>query len=192
MTKLFNELSEANKAKAITDTQASYGYLDYEWFDQTETDFNDILAIIGYYDIETSFSGFHSQGDGASFTAKYSYEKGSVAKLKAYAPKDEELHRIVQELKNIQAKVCYDLEAYITPSGSNYCHEMTMSCECHSRRGNIKDDTANEYEDEILELSRDLARWYYKTLNNEYDYLMSDEAVREHIIANAEEFDYAN
>ena len=188
---LFNQLSKDNQNRAIADMRDSEDYADYDWYEADNYDFEAILNIIGYYEIVTYFTGFWSQGDGASFEARYNYEKGSVQKLKEYAPQDQELHRIAQELKNIQAKACYDLEAKITTSG-NYCHEMTMHCECSSRRGNIKDDTAQGYEDEVLELSRDLAIWYYKKLNDTYDYLMSDEAVAEHIIANELEFDYEN
>ena len=141
---------------------------DIGWYDDIETDFNNILEILGYYTIETYFSGFNSQGDGASFKAQYSYEAGSLKALVAYAPKDEELHRIAKELQQTQAKLRYDIEATITTTG-RYYHEMTMRAECYSRRGYILDDTASEQEDTILELSRDLARWYYKKLEEEYD-----------------------
>jgi len=37
---------------------------------------------------------------------------------------------------------------------------------------------------EFLEAFRDLARWLYKTLENEYDYLLSDEYIDETIRCN--------
>jgi len=39
-------------------------------------------------------------------------------------------------------------------------------------------------EETVIEALRDLARWLYRQLEREYDYLSSDEAVDETIIAN--------
>ncbi len=39
-------------------------------------------------------------------------------------------------------------------------------------------------EEEVTEALRDLARWLYRRLEEEFDYLNSDEAVDEAIIAN--------
>ena len=47
-----------------------------------------------------------------------------------------------------------------------------------------------EYDEEVTELIEELSSGYYKRLNEQYDYLMSDEAVKEHIIYNELEFDY--
>jgi len=187
--KLFNELNEVNQARAIKATLENECYLDYEWHDFTTKDFKNILEILGYYDIKSYFSGFYSQGDGASFEARYSYEKQSVNKIIDYASLDKELHRIAKELFNIQNKLRYDLEAKIT-TGGNYCHEMTMRCECQSLRGFINEDTVQNKEEDMLDISRDLAIWYYKQLNEQYNYLMSDEVVKKYIIANELEFDY--
>jgi len=185
----FEELNEANQAKAIEDTRNSDGYLDYEWYDGTEEDFLTTLKLLGYYDIETYFSGFQSQGDGASFKAKYSYGKDSLKKIIEYAPKDEELHRIASELKAMQRIALWDVGATITTHG-RYCHEMTMSADMYSYNGRVKDETAWQHESSFLELSRDLARWYYKSLQNDYEYLMSDEAIKEHLKASETEYDY--
>ena len=185
----FNKLNAGNQERAIAEIQANDGYLDYEWYDDIETDFMNILKLLGYYSIVTSFSGFSSQGDGASFTARYYHEPSLVNKIKSYAPQDEELLRIAKAMTATQRKVRYDLGAIITKSG-RYEHELTMRVETYSNNGIVDEDIIAEREDEILEHSRDLAIWYYKKLNNQYDYLMSDEAVKEHIIANELDFDY--
>ena len=51
-----------------------------------------------------------------------------------------------------------------------------------------EDDWAPEVYDAVergvQDLMRDLARWYYRALEREYDYLTSDEVVWETIVAN--------
>ena len=54
----------------------------------------------------------------------------------------------------------------------------------------FSEDIVDSYDVETLQLHRDLAVWYYKKLNEQYDYLMSDEAIAEHIIYNELEFNY--
>src|SRR3546814_12883100 len=68
------------------------------------------------------FRGFWSQGDGASFEGRWHHAKGSVVKIKAYAPKDAELHDIAARLNAIQRRNFYQLYAIITQRG-HYCHE---------------------------------------------------------------------
>lgn len=46
----------------------------------------------------------------------------------------------------------------------------------------------DDAEDVLTEAFRDLARWLYARLHEEYDYLTSDEAVDEAIVANAYTF----
>ena len=72
---LFNELSEEQKQEVL-DRHRGYDVDHFEWFEYTIDDYKEILEIIGFYDIDINFSGFWSQGDGASFTGKYYYEKG--------------------------------------------------------------------------------------------------------------------
>ena len=50
-----------------------------------------------------------------------------------------------------------------------------------------KDMTADA-EETVMEALRDLARWLYRQLEREYDYLTSDEAVDEAIVANEYSF----
>jgi hypothetical protein len=45
-------------------------------------------------------------------------------------------------------------------------------------------DMTDDAEETVIEALRDLARWLYRQLEREYDYLSSDEAVDETIIAN--------
>ena len=148
---------------------------DSYWHECVIEDFEQILSFVGYYDIKCSFSGFWSQGDGASFTAKYSYEKGALKKVMDYYPSDKELHQIVKNIQNLQKKNFYSLNGKIGKSGSNYCHSYTMIVD-YLERADGKEPT-DEAELEFRTQSRYLAEWLYEALEADYNSLTSDEAV---------------
>ena len=179
----FDELSYEAKKYAIQKCRESESYLDYEWWEYTVyDDFHTILEILGYYDIECYFSGFWNQGDGASFVANWSYAKGCINKIKEYAPKDKELHRIAKELQETARYNRYDIRAKIYKLG-NYGHEMTMHIDYFESY-----TVENPYQGEFLEASRDLARWLYKALEEQYDHFNTDECIAEHLEINEYEF----
>lgn len=196
----FDELDESAKERAREWYRRGYEY-DTEWYEFVYDDTNAIAEIIGIqidtvavplmdgskrYKPAISFSGFYSQGDGACFTGRYEYAKGSCKNIRSHAPLDTELHRIADELQAIQKRHFYKLYSRITQSG-NYCHARTMSVET------FWDYSADEYPSlevqyEVEQLIRDFADWIYKQLQGEYEYQNSDEAIEESILANEYEF----
>ena len=184
----FNELSEKAKQNAI-ESYRNNEYYPYEcWYDFVQEDFHTILKMIGFYNIESCFRGFCSQGDGASFTANYVYKKGCLNAIKEYAPNDNELHSIVKGIISHQKDYAYKLECSITKYSSLYCHSNTMSFDWNMKNSydiNWKNDFV---ENEINRLIKDLADWYYSKLNNEYDWLLSDECIIDNIISNDYQF----
>jgi hypothetical protein len=132
------------------------------------------------------YSGFCSQGDGASFEGWYSYKKGSKKAIRDYAPQDTELHRITDALQAIQKRNFYSLAASISQSGFYY-HSHTMSVEVEDNRDRWRDVSSDDHDD-ITELMRDFADWIYKQLESEYEWRMSDECIGENILANECEF----
>ena len=188
---IFEQLNKANKAKAIEATRNDENYLNYEWYDGAKEDFHTILELLGFYEIESYFSGFSSQGDGACFTAKYEYEKGSVKAIEDYSPLSDDLYSIAQRLQAIQAKVIYDLGVTIEHT-SRYYHAKSVTVYLWSKRDRVSDDKLYEYEDEVTAIIEELSCWYYKQLNEQYDYLHTDEAIILHLEANEMEFDYEN
>ena len=181
----FSELSKTAQNNAIEHTRSDEYYLDYEWYSFTYEDFKTILELIGFYNIETRFSGFYSQGDGASFKARYSNEKYIAKKVKSCVLADDELNQIVsnfQDIKKSLGNKAKDLEFSIYFGDSMYSHSNTMNID------NIS-EFAEDFEDDILQLCKDLADWYYKKLDDEYEFLNSDEAVTEHLICNEYEFE---
>src|SRR5690606_21575123 len=132
------------------------------------------------------FSGFSSQGDGACFEGYYSYKAGGLKAVEEYAPTDMELYGIVQGLQDIQRRYFYGLTANTKHRGYYY-HSGCMAVSVYQNDG--MDDANIDGEREITDLLRQFADWIYSRLEDDYDYLMSDEGVRATIEANGYEFD---
>lgn len=177
------------------------GGFDYEWWEFVYDDFERICDIIG---VELRmrpvrlcgggsrqkpciwFSGFWSQGDGACFEGDYSYAKGSRGAIRTYAPKDAELHRIADALADIQWRNFFQLTARATHRG-RYYHEYCIEVSVE-RDSPVYQEMTARAEDDVAEALRDLARWLYQSLEQEFDGLNSDEAVDEAIAANEYSF----
>lgn len=140
------------------------------------------------YNIESCFSGFWSQGDGASFSANYSYKKGCLKAIKEYAPLDTDLHNIVTALVKEQKRYNWALECEINNRNSLYCHSNTMSFNWNMNGSYWIEWKADNDEEHLESLIKELADAYYERLSNEYDYLMTDEAIKEHLICNEYEY----
>lgn len=133
------ELSDAAKDRA----RAWYreGGFDCDWHDAVYEDFQRIAEILGLRlktrtvhlygggtreEPRVWFRGFWSQGDGACFETFYSYRKQAPRRIRDYAPRDMELHRIAGALQSIQRRNFYQLHAETSHHG-HYCHEYCMA-----------------------------------------------------------------
>jgi hypothetical protein len=190
--------------------------VEHDWYDSVYDDFKMVCEILGIEltKDEPSFSGFWSQGDGASWTGHYrpitaeykthydeknnlkeieriihSHYFTAPAAIREYAPLDTKLHEIADAL-------CF-LNCHFTPVwawvGRNgrhrYDHENTMQIsewefDDSDRNDDVPQEIADEIESQLLEQFRELAGWLYKQLEKEYEYLTSDEAVIESLEAN--------
>jgi hypothetical protein len=130
------------------------------------------------------WSGFWSQGDGASYEGAYAYCTGALHSVKNYAPQDADLHAIVRRLQKVQARNFYRLTAEIDQSG-RYVHEMTMRFDV-SRTDYQTVSVADG--EELSDCLRDFARWIYRALETEWEYQASDEAIDELMECNGYEF----
>lgn len=191
----FNELTESARETARQWYRESC--FDYDWHDCVLEDFAQICEILGVTLKMTPvrltegrtrpkpciyFSGFSCQGDGACFEASYRYARGAHLEIRAYAPQDAQLHRIADALRDAQRRNFYQLRADVTHHGCYY-HEYMMAIIVE--RADTPFGNANETaEQEIVEALRDLARWLYRSLEREYGYLTSAEAVDEAIVIN--------
>ena len=188
---LFNELSD--EAKKNAREWYRHGCLNYEWWDCVYDDAKTIASLFGLSIDEIRFSGFWSQGDGASFTGSYNYKKGGLKAVMSYAPNDEWLHAIVKKLQDLQRKHFYRLGASIRQSGL-YVHEKSMSIDMTYkgdgfwRADGISADNWQDAEKELTEIMRDYARLIYRMLEREYEFITSDENIDESLIVNEYEF----
>ena len=171
--------------------------LDHEWYDFVYDDFQTICGILGIA-LRTSpvrlygggtrdklhlfWTGFSSQGDGASFEGSYSHAPGAAGAIRAHAPTDAELHRIADELQAVQRRNFHALVATIRQQG-RYCHEYTMAIDVERDSPTWQPPTDGA-EDTVIDAMRDLARWLYRQLRQEYEHLTSDEAINETLAAN--------
>lgn len=140
------------------------------------------------YSVDIQFSGFCSQGDGASFTGTFHYQADALDKVKAHAPEDTALHKIVERLQAAHAVLDYKATGSITRSNwGGYVHARLMDVDLDE--GEEDDTPENELKIEnarveFREVFRAYADWIYDGLEKEYEYQQSDEVVDDNITAN--------
>lgn len=150
------------------------GGLEYEWWEFVYDDARKVGECLGITISDIYFSGFGCQGNGAMFTGDWIFNPDWEKELKEYAPVDEELRRIGHALHYPNHS------ATIRSVGRSYYHSGGMDI-------NVCDD-GDQIELEVTRALRDFANWIYKQLESEYEYLISDEAVADTIVANEYEF----
>lgn len=142
------------------------------------------------------FTGFWSQGDGACFEGEYEYKADAIEAVKGYAPVDTKLHEIVEELQAAQKRADNRVKLSIRHT-DRYCHErsMTMEFPDYADREDANGDELPEsqwltdtHRKDVSEALVRFAKWIYRQLESEHDYLTSDEAIVESIQANEYEF----
>ena len=190
----FDDLSDTTKETA-RDNFRGRDYPHDDWWDNVYEDAVRVAVILGIeiststvklyggstrQDPDISFSGFCSQGDGASFEGSYSYEPEAIAKMEAYC-NDEELIRIAKELTLLQiTRRLLSLDPFNATIGQsgNYSHSGTMRVTLSYDEDENGETSYNDtLEDTVTQLFRDFADWIYRTLETEHDWLCADEQV---------------
>jgi hypothetical protein len=200
----FEELEKAAQEKAL-DKFREWACDDSHWYESVYDDAAAIFKILGIESEKRTpwrnlkigaegvhikpgiwFSGFCQQGDGACFEGSYRYKAGASKAIREHAPEDSELHAIADRLAKVQRRNFYRLEATLTHSGSYY-HENSVFISVQDSENPYR-EVKQEDESEVDEALRDLMRWIYRQLENEHDYLTSDEAIKENIESGEYEF----
>ena len=180
-----NELSEDARKKAIEDfRQGSSEYID---LDCETSEMKRLLSMFGFNDVNLYYSGFWSQGDGASFVGGYRHVAGGLKAVK------EEFAGtywadVIEYLELLEAinKKCFYSLLYRIDSRGNYCHANTMNINyIDDYRGNRD---FSKYEDDLLEYVRGIGNTFYRMLEKAFDGYLSDEYLIENIEANEYEF----
>lgn len=196
----FTELSDKAKQRAVEEYVEHVG--DYDWWRSTVEFAKEDGAKLGFNIDEVFFSGFSSQGDGASWIGTVDPAKYLQVKLEASQSTDT----MEQVLLCLAEHGAVD-GARISHSGSYY-HEYSMHTDgfvlfdagritegllAGAVSGDLVDtfsaEWMEEFNKELLEAARDYAREIYKRLESEYDCLCSEEHCAEMSEANGWDYD---
>ena len=192
----FEELDDKAKEKVFESYRTDEFYPGDWWHEAAVEDFVEDRTKEGW-DLETKdvhFSGFWSQGDGASFDGEVNCETWiKFHKLEAKFPT---IMKVLHNTHPLTAKI------YTNHFGTYYCHSNTRYLEIEED-GQLDehiygwDDEAKEQAimekwneevmrlEEILEDNREeLSQQLYSKLEKQYDYYMTDEAIEEDIMSN--------
>lgn len=165
----FHELTKEQQKKVLDNYR--YWNVEGDWQGFVIDEWIEKLKEFGFADATISFSGFGSQGDGASFTAKdvnidTFLKKTDTTKLYPYS-------------KNTSAYF------WLERIDHHYSHEYSVRVRWEW--DNDRDEHLSEVEEEQLEdiskfmelKRRKLSIELYNDLQSEYEYLTSDEALTE-------------
>lgn len=163
-----NELDEKAKAKVLD--KYRYNSVDADWYHPV---YDDFFADLERYGIEADieFTGFYSQGDGASF-------------ITTTCDTDLLIRTLFEEGHDIPENALLDsknLSVSIDRINSRYSHEETMYVDIHD-----EDMTLSDLENETLnyiieEWAKEKARDLYRKLESYYEDLTSDKEVIEYL-----------
>lgn len=180
----FDELSPEIQNKVLENYRIYYVEFD-EWYQFVTDNWTTKLEALGFNDIDISFSGFGSQGDGASFTAKsIDFEKLFAAENFDEFAKPEKYARLLKLMK--AGKI--EITGYINrPNYPRYVHEYTtnsdtnlwINYETKDRKYPRIKALYLEIEEDLNNAILSLNREIYKDLENEYEGLTSDETIKE-------------
>ena len=178
----FNELTEEQQAKAI-EMNRDINVDFQEWHDFVKEEHHEKLEAVGFDGVESAYSGFWSQGDGASFTA----DSLDIEKF-LRATKRWTYYRSLHEFIRIK-----ELWAKVVRTTHMYCHENTTQAELYGEHYlDLSDKQQAKYDELEKEIDAYITRAgqeYYSALNAAHDDLTSDEQVKQTIIANDMDFE---
>ncbi len=181
----FNELSEQAKQTAIE--KLSNINTDYDWYESTIEDLTEDLNKLGFEGVEIGFSGFWSQGDGASFTADSIDIKKYINLINPN--KYRRLIRLMDaQMIDISGCVKRDRNMHYMHENTTSVHfDVNMYGRLGTSAGNVESliyELENEINEDLAPRNKDI----YRILEKEYEYLASKEAIIETIEANEYEF----
>lgn len=167
----FAELSDEAKERAIN----AFSRINVEDGDWWEGSYDTIRTAGKLLGLE--IGGIHFDMDlYCIFDAHYRYVRGASAAVKAEFPRMTDLHKVARDLQALQRRHFYSLSCDVTEDwGTNryQCFRFGEDYDC----------------DDLGDILDDFAHWARILLRDEYEWLISDEAIQEAIEANGYEFD---
>ena len=207
----FEDLSPEAQGNAIENNRDINA--DYDgWEDGVTEGFKEDMGEIGIDDITISYTGFNSQGDGASFTSddidtRKLFDAIGIKSNKALnmevdderaGGENKEFYDLLDTMEDIgqvdrNRIKPEEIRVWIKRKNNSYYHENTVEAEVE-----IWDEPDGWEEphtftvdlaDQVTQYVRELCKDLYSKLEKEYDYLTSDEGVKETLIDNDYKFD---
>lgn len=185
------ELSDSAKEKAREHARAYL--LDHDWWECQYDQFVELVQKFGFLvnAKNIQFSGFCSQDDGASFTGSWyqnEVNSTSLEGVRTEYPQDAELASLADRMTLLLVISSLNLTPLLPDSipvfrfNGRHCYSGTMELGEGSWPNEQDDGTSTtSILDELLDIARELADWLYGQLEEAHDYLLSDEAVDEHL-----------
>jgi hypothetical protein len=189
----FDEFGKEAKQKALT----TYKELnvDFDWWDTYYEDFIQLCAYLGITVDKNSikFEGFYSQGDGSAFSATVDLAKLKEAAesqaWKAYAPKQEFDFKGLNIERRVMALIANGIlqeEIKVIARYRSYgiVVDLGIYIVNESKDHNNIFDALENAEAWLRDIATKLNRYLYQSLQNQFEYLTSDEAIAEIVKAN--------
>jgi hypothetical protein len=155
---------------------------DSFWYKPILEEWKEKLEKMGYQNADINFSGFWSQGDGASFTSK----SVDIQQWIRY-------NKCGKEYRALLSCIAHDswVDAAITRFSYHYSHENTVHASINPHYVGVNPEVDKRFYDQADNLERSLtadvrslSREIYRILEKEYSYQTSKEAIEETIEAN--------
>lgn len=176
----YDELPEDVKAKVL-DNERYINVDDHFWHEYTLEEWKDKLEAMGFNEPRISYTGFSSQGDGASFTCKRVGVETFITSQKARV-------RFKNTIKAFAKFGGESIQASVNRIDHHYSHENTVKAtvEVDSYLPNYENrlKEGDELEYFLTETVRSLSKQIYRDLEQEYDALTTDEAIIDTIKSN--------
>lgn len=175
----FDELSKDVQAKVLDKYRDINTDIDtLGWYPDLTSEKEKALYDLGYVDAKIKFSGFGSQGDGASFTA--SVDLPTVCKLLKIELPQSFLDWCDDEGASLEV---VRGTGYIS---NHYFHENTVSAEMQNAYYSPEqfDNLIAELENKVTADVREESKKIYRAIEEDYTYHTSDENVADTIRAN--------
>lgn len=177
---------------------------DDGWYESTIEDWKTALAQVGFTDADIAFSGFWSQGDGASFTAKLDIAKlvtflstpikgepvildGEPNGWLAYIVDKLGAGKVTNDRYGYLTWILDNLSGQVTRTDGRYSHENTCraAVELDDRKSRPEIETlVNAFEKDVEALRYKLSKIIYRALEEDYNGRVSDESVNDFAHAN--------
>lgn len=154
----FDELSKEAKDNLIAGVKRGFDY--GESLSMVLEEWEEKLKTMGFVKPRIEYSGFGSQGDGASFVS-------------------EDISNVPEIAALITPLETSDIDIKIVRTERRYCHEYTVRVEAYS--GVVVDEVLFKIEREADKIITRICREIYKELEKEFDYVTSDEYIESYI-----------